>query len=130
MKTSLRTLLVMLALLLVLAPVMCFYFYSEVITSKIKDDSVKNLQEATLANAMRTTSDITRMCELVMISDNTFIDSVKMTILQALYNLGEPELEKKAVERQVCNLNDMQNKWTEKIHLLKFGDIIVDCADA
>ena len=89
MKTSLRTLLIMLALLLVLAPVMCFYFYSEVVTSKIKDDSVKNLQEATLANAMRTTSDITRMCELVMISDNTFIDSVKMTLLQALYNLGE-----------------------------------------
>ncbi|MBE6414050.1 MAG: methyl-accepting chemotaxis protein [Verrucomicrobiaceae bacterium] len=130
MKTSLRTLLITLALLLVLAPVMCFYFYSEVVTSKIKDDSVKNLQEATLANAMRTTSDITRMCELVMISDNTFIDSVKMTLLQALYNLGEPELEKKSVERQVCNLNDMQNKWIEKIHLLKFGDTIVDCADA
>ncbi len=130
MKTSLKTLLVVLALLLALAPIICLHYFSETASAKIKNESLKTLQEETIVNAMRATSDITRMCELVMISDKTFADSVKMTLLQTLFNLGEPELDKNLVERVIRTSENPESKKKEKFHLLKFGDTVIDCAQS
>ncbi|MBO5255378.1 MAG: Cache 3/Cache 2 fusion domain-containing protein [Opitutales bacterium] len=130
MKTSLKTLLLFLALLLTLVPIISMYFFSEYISAKTEETATKSLQEITLTNALKTNSDIIKICELLLIAEKSKSHTVKNTLLQALAKLGKPSLDNKLVEREVRNQNDVQQKWKEKIHLLKFGNTVVDCAQA
>ncbi len=130
MKTSLKSVLLMLALFITLAPIICVVLFSEVVSSSMKELSLKNLEEATLANTIKTNSDIIRMCELILVSDKTFAESVKKTSMDSLKNLGDISLDTNVVEREIRNPNDSLHKWKEKLRLLKLGKTVIDCDQA
>ena len=130
MKTSLSAALLILAFLLSATPIACMYLFSEVMVSKTRQSAISQLQEATLANAIRMTSDFSRMCELIQISDNSYSESVQRTFSEALNKLGKPTLTKDFFEREIREQNNTQDRRKEKIKLLKFGNTIVDCAQS
>ena len=130
MKTSLKTLLLFLALLLTLVPIVSMYFFSEYVSAKTEETATKSLQEITITNAIKTNSDIIKICELVLIEEKNKSQTVKNTLLQSLAKLGKPSLDNKLVEREIRDPNDVQQKRKEKFNLLKFGNTLVDCAQA
>ena len=109
MKTSLSAALLILAFLLSATPIACMYLFSEVMVSKTRQSAISQLQEATLANAIRMTSDFSRMCELIQISDNSYSESVQRTFSEALNKLGKPTLTKDFFEREIREQNNTQD---------------------
>ncbi len=128
MKTSLTTSLLVLVSLLCATPIACMYLFSEVMVAQTEQEASVQLQETTLSNAIRMTSDFSRMCSLVQISNNTFSQSVQKTLFNALKKLGSPALTKETFEREVREQSSSQSRRKEKIQLLKFGKTVVDCA--
>ncbi len=130
MKTSLTTALLALVLLLSATPMACMYLFSEVMVAQTEKEASIQLQETTLANAIRMTSDFTRMCSLVQISENAFAQSIQKTLSLELEKLGSPALTKETFEREIREQNNTQARKKEKVRLLKFGKTLIDSAQS
>ena len=130
MRKSLTFVFVALAVGISALPIVATYLYSPSIQKFVQKEIYAQLQDATLASTANVNADIFRMCEIISTADKKFTDLVKSAMLHELNSIGKPSLEEIEKEREVRSQTDSQERRTTKVRLLKFGDVVVDCADA
>ncbi len=130
MRKSLTFVFVALAVGISALPIVATYLYSPSIQKFVQKEIYAQLQDATLASTANVNADIFRMCEIISTADKKFTDLVKSAMLHELNSIGKPSLEEIEKEREVRSQTDSQERRTTKVRLLKFGDAVVDCADA
>ena len=130
MRKSLTFTFMLLAVIISALPIVGTFLYSSSIKKYAQKEIFTHLQNASLTNTINVNADIYKMCEVISAADKKFVELVKESILNTLNSLGKPALDEIKKERDIRSQTDLQNRRSEKIRLLKFGNVCVDCADA
>ena len=130
MRISLRLAVSVASMLLVSIPVLCICLFTTLSNNWLKNNITRLYTEADTEMAIQATADIYRMCEILTARDKGFAAAVEEALVKSFMELGAPELTKKTYKRRIVSTEFPNEEKEADIRLLKFGNTVIDCADA